>query len=62
MNVFNAFTIFIIAIGGLVNAFGNSVLADRVEKLEAQKNLLCIQLYKIESKHNYVLECSGVLK
>lgn len=26
------------------------------------KNLLCKQVYKIQSKSNYVLECMGVLK
>lgn len=43
------------------NYFMDNVEREAMQKQLDEKSLLCIQLYKIESKHNYILECSGVL-
>ena len=44
------------------NFYMDNVESEAIQKNIDEKNLLCKQAYKIQSKHNYVLECNGVLK
>ena len=44
------------------NFYMDKIEHKAMKKRLDEKNLLCIQVHKIESKHNYVLECSGILK
>lgn len=44
------------------NCYMNYIEIEALNKRLDDKQLLCKQVHTIKSKHNYVIECSGVLK
>lgn len=52
----------VIALALIANYCMDNIEREALNKRLDESNLLCKQLHKIESKHNYVLSCNGVLK
>ena len=61
MSNLNVTVIITLIIWSVANTTEIHILKNKVEKLEEDKKLLCIVDYKIQSKHNYLLKCNGVL-
>ena len=60
---FNMRTLWAVVVLLSFNAYMDFIELQAIHsKLESSSTLLCVQVYKIQSKLNFVLECNGVLK